>query len=705
MDDLASGVGVDGDPANGPEPPDVAATLATAVAAIGGTERPGQIQMAESVAQAIETGEHLLVQAGTGTGKSLAYLVPSVLHADEADSPAVVATATLALQAQLVDRDLPLLAKAVEPTLGRPLRFATLKGRANYACLHRVRDGVPDDQGTLVPADAVVAGSIGREVVRARDWAEEQAKSGGTGDRDRLEPGVGDRAWAQVSVSARECLGKDKCRFGTECFAERARARAADVDVVVTNHALLAIDALEGVPVLPEYEVAVVDEGHELVARVTSVASAELLASVVERAGKRARSYVADGDAQELMDAADVLGKALSEVRSGRLDPPLPEALQAALVGVRDAARAVQSGFSDGAKDDGPGADSGRKASRALVDDVFGTASRIVAASEHDVIWTEDRDRGGSVLRVAPLSVSGLLRDKLFGKSTVVMTSATLELGGSFDPLARSLGLDAGAGRGRAAGEGIDEGDGPQWRGLNVGSPFDYAKQAILYVPRHLPQPRRDGLRPEAVDLLVELVIAAGGRTLGLFSSRQAAIEAAEAVRDRLDVPVLCQGEDLVPALVRKFVADDHTCLFGTLSLWQGVDVPGGACQLVVIEKLPFPRPDDPLMSARQRAAERAGGNGFMSVSATHAALLLAQGAGRLVRRSTDRGVVAVLDPRLVTARYGSYLRASLPPMWFTSDHDVVIGALKRLAAAADKREARDEPNPQPPAPYEATIS
>lgn len=654
-------------------PERVRAVLADAVEAIGGSERRGQIQMAAAVERAIRTGEHLLVQAGTGTGKSLAYLVPAVLHADATGEPVVVATATLALQAQLVDRDLPMLGDAVEPALGRPLRFATLKGRSNYACLHRVRDGVPDDQGALVAADELVSGSVGLDVVRAREWAEEQAKSGGTGDRDRLEPGVSDRAWAQVSVSARECLGAQKCPFGVECFAERARGRAADVDVVVTNHALLAIDALEGVPVLPDHDIVVVDEGHELVGRVTSVASADLSPGVAERAGKRARSYVDDGDAAELSDAADVLAKVLADVPPGRLDPPLPDGLAAALAAVRDAARAVQSGLAATAKDERePDAESGRKTSKAAVDEVFGTASRMAEASEYDVIWVEDRDRGGPILRVAPLSVSGLLRDKLFGECTVVLTSATLELGGTFDPLARSLGL---------AGD-----DPPDWRGVNVGSPFDYAKQAILYVPRHLPQPRRDGLREEAVDALVDLVSAAGGRTLGLFSSRQAAVEAAVAVRKRLaDVPVLCQGEDVVPTLVRKFLADDTTCLFGTLSLWQGVDVPGGACQLVVIEKLPFPRPDDPLMSARQRAVERAGGNGFMSVSATHAALLLAQGAGRLVRRATDRGVVAVLDPRLVTARYGSFLRASLPPMWFTSDHAVVTGALKRLAAAADR--------------------
>lgn len=629
--------------------------------------------MAESVAAAIESREHLLVQAGTGTGKSLAYLVPAVLRAAATDVPVVVATATLALQAQLVDRDLPLLAKAAAPVLGRAPRSATLKGRANYACLHRVRDGVPDDDGALVAVTHVAPGALGLEVLRAREWAEEQAATGGSGDRDRLDPGVNDRAWAQVSVSARECLGAQRCPYGTECFAERARASAAEADVVVTNHALLAINALEGVPVLPEHDVVVVDEAHELVSRVTGVATAELWPSVIERTGRRARPYVDEGDAAELEDAAEPLRRALAEVGPGRLDPPLPAALLAAIVGVRDAARAVQSGFRATAKQDrAPEAESGRRSALAMVDELFATSERLAAGDEHDVIWVEERERGGRVLKVAPLSVAGLLRERLFGDATVVATSATLELGGSFDPAARSFGL---------LGEGA-----PGWRGINVGSPFDFGRQAILYVASHLPPPGRDGVRPEAVDTLIDLVSAAGGRTLGLFSSRRAAIEAAEEVRARLgDITVLCQGDDIVPTLVRKFAEDEKSCLFGTLSLWQGVDVPGDACQLVVIEKLPFPRPDDPLASARQRAVERAGGNGFMTVAATHAALLLAQGAGRLVRRASDRGVVAVLDPRLVRARYGSYLRASLPPMWFTTDHSVVVAALRRLATTRER--------------------
>jgi ATP-dependent DNA helicase DinG len=375
---------------------------------------------------------------------------------------------------------------------------------------------------------------------------------------------------------------------------------------------------------------------------------------------------VGEGDAGEFRLAGERLRQALDDVPPGRVDE-LPDRLRGALVDVRDVARTVASGFSGGAgQDREPDVEAARRAAKTMVDDIFATAERIVAENEQDVVWIEDRDRGGRILRVAPLSVAGLLREKLFGETTVVATSATLELGGTFDAAAGAFGL-----MGDKA---------PRWRGLDVGSPFDYGRQAILYVARDLPPPGRDGLRPEAVETLVDLVSAAGGRTLGLFSSRRAAEEAAAAVRERLpSMSILCQGEDIVPTLVRQFTEDVGSSLFGTLSLWQGVDVPGESCQLVVIDRIPFPRPDEPLSSARQRWVEKNGGNGFMTVAANHAALLLAQGAGRLIRRATDRGVVAVLDPRLVTARYGNYLRASLPPMWFTADRSVVAGALSRL--------------------------
>src|SRR5690349_4492737 len=320
----------------------------------------------------------------------------------------------------------------------------------------------------------------------------------------------------------------------------------------------------------------------------------------------------------------------------------------------------------------------------------------MAARSEAEVLWLSEgsdpatgsgQRRVPPRLCVAPLEVWGPMRDKLLTDKTVVMTSATLKLGGDFGAIATSVGLRPGErvdteGPQEAAADTTDgEGTLP-WVGLDVGSPFDYGSQAILYVARHLPAPGRDGLGEAQLDEIVSLVDAAEGRTLGLFSSRRAAETAAAAVRERLPhLTTLAQGEAQLPELARQFVGDPHTCLFGTLSLWQGLDVPGDTCQLVIIDRIPFPRPDDPLMSARQRAADQAGGNGFMQVAATHAALLLAQGSGRLIRTTTDRGVVAILDPRVVTARYGGFLRASLPPMWSTTDRAVVLSALKRLAS------------------------
>jgi ATP-dependent DNA helicase DinG len=645
--------------------------LGAAVAALGGAERPGQRTMVDAVAAAMRERHHLLVQAGTGTGKSLGYLVPAVLHARAEGRPVVVATATLALQAQLVDRELPLLDSVAGDET--PLRWVTLKGRANYACLYRVRSGVPDDDGALVAIDQVASGPLGREVLRARDWAEEQASTGASGDRDHLEPGVGDRAWAQVSVSARECLGATACPFGSECFTERARAAAEHADVVVTNHAMLAFHWIEGVPLLPGHDTVVVDEGHELAARITGVATAELSAAMVSRAVRRSRRLVDEDDAELLDEAGSALEETLGGCALGRMDV-VPSSLASALGAVRDAARRVLSALTGSGDDRDPDAEAVRRTARAAVEEVYVVAGRMAEAGDEDVLWLDDAERFGRVLRVAPLSVAALVRGRLLREATVVVTSATLQVGGSFEPLAGAMGLV--------------QGEEPAWEGLDVGSPFDYQRQGILYVAAHLPTPGRDGPVAPMLDELAALVAAAGGHTLGLFSSRRAAEQAAEAVRDRLpEHHILCQGDDVLATLVRRFRAEPATSLFGTLSLWQGVDIPGDACRLVVIDRIPFPRPDDPLMSARARAADKAGSNGFMAVSATHAALLLAQGAGRLVRTASDRGVVAVLDPRLVRARYGSFLLASLPPMWRTRDRATVVAALERL-----RDEHRDGP-------------
>ncbi len=706
-----------------PPPPAVEGLLATAVAGIGGAERPGQVAMAKAVQEAIETGDHLAVQAGTGTGKSLAYLVPAASHAVGEGATVVVSTATIALQRQLIDRDLPRLAEAIAPLLGREPVFAILKGRRNYLCLQRLRGGPADDEAEAL-FDPGAVSSVGRQVQRLHEWAA-QTK---TGDRDEIVPGVSEQAWRQVSVSARECLGVQRCPFGGQCFAELARDEAGKADIVVTNHALLAIDALEEFDIFPDHDVVIIDEAHDLVDRVTSVASDELSAVAVETAVRRCGKMIDEAAVAKLRDGGQGVELAMADVPAGRLDV-LDEVLASALAAVRDAAAACATEFRTSAKSADEEADrlAARRAALAAVGEVADAADRILGAfgvaiaDRTHVVWM-DRPVGADTgrpptLRVAPLQVGGLLANRLFGRKTVVLTSATLALGGSFEPLARQWGLaraadqppaaapDAGRDEPAEAGPaGSDEteldedaaepGDqhGLAWSGIDVGSPFDHPRSGILYIAKHLPAPGRDGLADSYLDEIAELIEAAGGRTLGLFSSMRAARQAAEELAGRIGYPLLCQGDDQTAQLVSQFAADEPTCLFGTLSLWQGVDVPGPSLRLVVIDRIPFPRPDDPLASARQRAVAARGGNGFMSVAATQAALLLAQGSGRLLRTMTDRGVVAVLDPRLWTARYSGFLRSSLPPFWTTTDPEVVRGALRRLAAeSSDETVASSE--------------
>ncbi|WP_280193604.1 ATP-dependent DNA helicase [Nocardia farcinica] len=682
-----------------PELPPTAELLATAVHALGGKERPGQVRMAAAVDHAIDTKQHLAVQAGTGTGKSLAYLVPSLRHAVRTGRTVVVSTATIALQRQLVDRDLPRLAQALAGPLGRPPRFAILKGRNNYLCLNKINSAVPDEPAEAELFDAFAISRLGREVQRLNEWASDTE----TGDRDELAPGVSDRAWRQVSVSSRECLGKSRCPFGQDCYAERARGESAQADVVVTNHALLAIDAISGIQVLPEHDVVVIDEAHELVDRVTGVATAELSAASISAAARRCAKLIDEREVDRLEGAAEAWHEILDNLPPARWDR-LAEGAAQVLALIRDSAWNARTELSppgSSTAQGDPDTAAARNFAVAAVEEVHDSAVRALTAfdepdpaARRDVIWlAAEESRGGvprKTVRMAPLSVGGLLRARLFGAATVVLTSATLQIGGSFDNLAVTWGLPAQSGdrvdpATANGGRAPSDTESIRWSSLDVGSPFDHAKSGILYVAKHLPPPGRDGLPPAYLDEIERLIDAAGGRTLGLFSSMRAARAAADAMRDRLSTPVLCQGEDATGALVGKFADDPETSLFGTLSLWQGVDVPGPSLSLVILDRIPFPRPDDPLLAARQRAVESRGGNGFLTVAANHAALLLAQGTGRLLRSVDDRGVIAVLDSRLATARYGGYLRATLPPYWETTDPDVVAKALRRLTADAAK--------------------
>ena len=699
-------------------PPPVPELLAAAVSAVGGSERGGQVRMAEAVGNALATGEHLAIQAGTGTGKSLAYLVPALRHAVDTGHTVVVSTATIALQNQLVGRDLPRVVDAVAPGLGVRPAFAILKGRGNYLCRHRVESAPSDapepeeveteelfdlalggestaarpprgDAGGREAPDAAASSRLGREITRLHEWAETTE----TGDRDDLPRGVSDAAWRQVSVTSRECLGQ-LCPVLSECFAERARADAGRADVVVTNHALLAIDAMTDVSVLPEHDAVVVDEAHELSDRVTGVTSAELTGGAVVQVGRRAGRLADQGAADRMIAAGEDLAELLEHCQEGRWDQ-LPQGADLALAAVRQSTehcRQTVPAPKPGETANDPQKASDRQKLLAALDEVADAAERMLSSFDRplterlEIVWMSAEERRGRVLHVAPLSVAGLLRTRLFSEATVVLTSATLTTGGRFDGLAATWGLPPASAARPDTGTATaleppadDDREALRWTGLDVGSPFDYPRKGILYIATHLPSPGRDGPSPQAEDELVDLVTAAGGRTLGLFSSMRGARAAAELLRSRVDTPVLCQGEDSTGALVSRFAADEETTLVGTLSLWQGVDVPGPSLSLVVIDRIPFPRPDDPLLAARQRAVSARGGNGFLTVAGNHAALLLAQGVGRLLRSTSDRGVVAVLDPRLATARYGGYLRASLPPFWQTADRDVAIGALERL--------------------------
>jgi ATP-dependent DNA helicase DinG len=652
--------------------------LAAAVGAVpGGSTRPGQQAMVEAIDKAVKDKKHLLVQAGTGTGKSLGYLTPSLL----VDGPVVVSTATLALQNQLVEHDLPRLAQAVEPVLGRKPSFAVLKGRHHYLCVAKLEHADEEAPTDTLFDDAPApragqwlgeAGRLGKQIQRIRSWADKTE----TGDRDELDPGVEDTAWKQVSMPARDCVGAGRCPYGAECFAEASRVRAREADIVVTNHSLLAVDMLAEHQIVPPHKLLVVDEAHELAERVSSAAQAELTPESIERAGRRARTMITPSAAEQLAESADALTVGLAETPAGRITSGLPDQLRAALTLLESATRAGLSAIGEVKSDDSDPV--GKQQAKAVLDELSTTSQRLLEEDDFDVAWVEKSDMGSGrrALVVAPLSVAGTLSQSLYNDRTVVVTSATLTLGGRFDTVARSLGLPA-------PDPGPDgtpiSGDG--WTSLDVGSPFDYPKQGILYVASHLPRPAQSGLPDAAGEELLKLVEALGGRTLGLFSSRKAATQAAELLRARTDLPILLQGEETLPILVRKFREDKASCLFGVMSLWQGVDVPGDSCQLVVIDRLPFPRPDEPLAAARSAAVDANGGSGFASVSVPIAAVRLAQGVGRLIRSSGDKGVVAVLDSRLETARgYGAFLRKSLPPFWYTTRSDVAMGALNRLA-------------------------
>ena len=655
----------------------VKSALNAAIKAIDGSPREGQIAMAEAVANALSDRHHLLVQAGTGTGKSLAYLVPALVHGKRV----LVATATLALQRQLVERDLPRVKEALEKELGRELTFAVYKGVGNYLCLQKMN---ADDAG--VDSEVLLdISSLEKDARRLREWA---AKPGISGDRDDA-PDVDRRVWLANSTSGRECVGADECRFGSECFAVNAKAKAQTADIVVTNHTLLAIEIVDSHPILPERDAIILDEAHEFMDRTTQAVTEELTAGRVSRAAAMARKHMPGKLAEALNKAADGFAEAMDEYgieyrtridddqQQRRLEE-LPDALAAPVRKIKEAAEAVVAAINADSEIIDPDLMAERARVKGAVNEIKVTAAKLLKVGQGSVLWYEPNF---STLYLAPLAVSSVLRENLFTKTPVIATSATLTVGKSFDPIAKSLGI-IGISDAKSEDDG-SEIDPDNVQMLDVGSPFDFANQGMLYLPRELPEPGRDGPSKEALVELGELIDAAGGRTLALFSSWRGVEMADEHLRRvlaELPIPIITQRRgDSVGSLVERFAADPTSILLGTMSLWQGVDVPGPSCTLVAIDRIPFPRPDDPVMSARASQADATGRSGFMEVSLPRAALLLAQGTGRLIRSIDDRGVVAILDSRIVNRRYGSILLNSMPPLWRTSDGSTVKESLRRL--------------------------
>ena len=498
-------------------------------------------------------------------------------------------------------------------------------------------------------------------------WSQTSA----SGDRADLSFEPSDRAWNMVSVGPRECPGAFNCPSGGRCFAEAARDRAASADVVVVNTHLYGAHLASGGAVLPEHDVVVFDEAHELEEVMTSSLGVEVTPGRFRAIVTAARPLVDERD-RELLDSLATVGDQLGALLGDRVgtrvlhDEARPPVDDRELAELLDRAAEISRRVIDALRrtggqrsflaDDGDAADPDRSSRKTrtlqavahLAEDLH----RLVSRTDGEVAWV-DGTRRSVRLRLSPIDVGPVLAGMLWGEVTSVLTSATIP-----PRIVERVGLEP-----------------YPSEELNVGSPFDYRSHALLYVARHLPDRRAPGAEEALHEELAQLLDAAGGRTLALFTSRRATEAAAAALAPELPYTLLLQGDLPKGRLLEEFARDETSCLFATLGFWQGVDIPGRALSLVTIDRLPFPRPDDPLLQARR---DRAGGRAFSVVDLPRAATMLAQGSGRLIRNADDRGVVAVLDPRLATASYRGVLLAMLPPMRRSVDISEVETFLRR---------------------------
>jgi ATP-dependent DNA helicase DinG len=575
--------------------------------------RPEQAALAAAVERSLATGEHLVAEAGTGVGKSLAYLVPAL----ESGQCVVVATATKALQEQLLHKDVPIAAAAI----GRTVKVEVLKGRANYLCRRQLQGFQP----FLMPD-----GRDGRAWEAMQGWLD----TTDTGDRAELDVEPSGALWAELAVGPDRCSGR-RCAFFSACFAEAARGRAAEADLVIVNHALYFAHLASGGGVLPEHDAVIFDEAHRLEESAASwlggnVSRAGLrrLGADIERACRDAQRALPARQLERVERTGERLLRAVAPPSGRRRLREVPAEHALVLIdALADLSTVLQ----------GQGEDLDALSRRAL-----GAAAQVEACLEpgelERVVWAEP-----DVLAWAPVDVADELRERLWEDGpTAVLVSATLATGEDATFVRRRLGLD-------------------HAREALVGSPFDFPEQALIYLPRTMPDPRSDGFTERAADEIVSLLALSEGRALVLTSSYRALDAYREHVRGRVPYDVLVQGEAPRERLLERFRDEVDSVLIATSTFWQGVDVPGESLSLLVIDKLPFSAPGDPLHEARCEAVERGGGDWFRDYALPTAMLQLRQGFGRLIRGHADRGVVAILDPRLRTKPYGPAFLGALP--------------------------------------------
>ena len=577
--------------------------------------RPSQVRMAKAVHRALDEQNHVIIEAGTGTGKTLAYLLPALIHGKRI----LVSTGTKTLQDQIFYKDIPLL----ESVLGRPIRAAYLKGRNNYLC--RLKLEMLHAEGLFSPRELRAFKSI-------VDWAQETE----TGDRAELGS-IGDDSelWSRMDARRDRCMGT-KCKDYERCFLTLVRQKAMEADIVVVNHHLffadLAIRKSDVAAILPDYSAVIFDEAHDLEDIATDYFGFHISNYRLAEFVHDARKLEADVDLVER--AANRFFDGFALLRDGRHAIPALEGIDALIGALQDSRRAIKEKKDFSGEYEALARRSGEIQSEL---EVFRNGDL-----QNYVSWIERRDRG-VFLEACPIDVSGMLSERLFTRvPTCVLTSATLTVADSFDYIRTRIGFNEG-------------------RELSLATEFNVRKQALLYIPNRMPDYRHPSYLERAAEEIKLVLRASQGRAFVLFTSYRQMQALYELLSDDLPYPCMIQGKGGKSRLLEEFKMTSNAVLFATASFWQGVDVKGEALSAVIIDKLPFQVPSDPLVAARTAHIQRAGGNAFSEYQVPNAILRLKQGFGRLIRSTTDRGILAVLDNRLSTKSYGRIFMQSLP--------------------------------------------